>query len=147
MTESTNELGQRVIAGFTIPGDPTEIDEWYSYAADTAAMYADDDNSHPALLAARELAVARHARVMSRAAEAAGHAMIEQAAAAQGVDITRPTPAPVYVRATSYFDLLLWQHIPCRGVRSWRRDTSPHVCSDCQVIGPWRALYVLEGGA
>lgn len=146
MTESTNELGQKVIAGFTIPDDPTEIDEWYSHAAGTAAMYADDDNSRPAMLAARELAVARHARVMSRAAEAAGRAMIEQAAAAQGVDITRPTPAPVYVRAAWPGGLPLWQHVPCGIARGFRAEVRPHSCN-CLIIGPWRALYVLEGEA
>lgn len=50
-----------VIDGFEIPDNAADVRDWYSYAADQAAQYADDDNSRWARAAHRELRAARQA--------------------------------------------------------------------------------------
>jgi hypothetical protein len=50
-----------VIDGFEIPDNAADVRDWYSYAADNAAMYPDDDNSCQARAAYRELHAARQA--------------------------------------------------------------------------------------
>lgn len=55
-----NEM-QKVIDGFELPDTAADVSDWYSYAADNAAMYARDDNSRPARAARKELGAARQA--------------------------------------------------------------------------------------
>lgn len=50
-----------VIDGFGIPTNAADTREWYSYAADNAAMYAQDDDSRQARNARKELSAARQA--------------------------------------------------------------------------------------
>jgi hypothetical protein len=50
-----------VIDGYEIPDNAADVRGWYSYAADNAAMYADDDRSRQARAAYRELHAARQA--------------------------------------------------------------------------------------
>jgi hypothetical protein len=52
----------KVIDGFQVPDSAADVRDWYSYAADQAAMYADDDNSRQANAARRELRAARQAK-------------------------------------------------------------------------------------